>query len=386
MAQAVARSRIGDGGDFNLSGDRYIAATMTPSKFPQVSIGDVVTALTPPSKIQKTDYQNTGRFPIIDQSQDAIAGWTDDEKSLVRAEKPLVIFGDHTCSVKWLSHPFAQGADGIKILLTSDTLAPRFLYFFLQTHPLEADGYKRHFGDLKLKTIPLPPLEVQQQIVAEIEGYQQVIDGARLVLDGYRPSVAMDPSWPVERLGDIFQTKSGTTPARDTPAYFEGGHIPWVKTLDLRDGGLRATEERVTDLALAQTHLDKLPIGTVLVAMYGGLKQIGRTGVLEIEATCNQAMTALLPSPRVDPYFLNVVLISQRDYWKSVANSTRKDPNITKSDVLNFKLPLPDLTTQRAIVAEIEAEQGLVNANRELIRRMETKIKVAIDRVWGAGE
>ena len=386
MAQAVARSRIGDGGDFNLSGDRYIAATMTPSKFPQVPIGDVVTALTPPSKIQKTDYQNTGRFPIIDQSQDAIAGWTDDEKSLVRAEKPLVIFGDHTCSVKWLSHPFAQGADGIKILLTSDTLAPRFLYFFLQTHPLEADGYKRHFGDLKLKTIPLPPLEVQQQIVAEIEGYQQVIDGARLVLDGYRPSVAMDPSWPVERLGDIFQTKSGTTPARDTPAYFEGGHIPWVKTLDLRDGGLRATEERVTDLALAQTHLDKLPIGTVLVAMYGGLKQIGRTGVLEIEATCNQAMTALLPSPRVDPYFLNVVLISQRDYWKSVANSTRKDPNITKSDVLNFKLPLPDLTTQRAIVAEIEAEQGLVNANRELIRRMETKIKVAIDRVWGAGE
>jgi len=386
MVQAVARQRIGRSGDFNLSGDRYITSIVTPSQFPQLAIGDLVTALTPPLKIQKTDYLDKGRFPIIDQSQDAIAGWTNEESAVVAHDKPLVVFGDHTCAVKWLDHPFAQGADGIKILLTSDSLLPRFLYFFLQVHPLKSSGYKRHFGDLKLKTIPLPPLEVQQQIVAEIEGYEKVIDGARQVLDGYRPSVVVDASWPVERLGDIFQTKSGTTPARDMSAYFEGGHIPWVKTLDLCDGGLRATDECVTDLALMQTHLEKLPIGTVLVAMYGGLKQIGRTGVLEIEATCNQAMTALLPSSRIDPYFLNAVLISRRGYWKTVANSTRKDPNITKSDVLNFKLPLPDLETQRAIVAEIEAEQALVNANRELIRRMEAKIKAAIDRVWGAGE
>ena len=117
--------------------------------------------------------------------------------------------------------------------------------------------------------------------------------------------------------------------------------------------------------------------------MYGGLKQIGRTGVLEIEATSNQAMTALLPNSQVDSYFLNTVLISQRDYWKTVANSTRKDPNITKSDVLSFKIPVPTLETQRAIVAEIEAEQALVNANCELMRRMEAKVKAAIDRVWG---
>lgn len=66
-----------------------------------------------------------------------------------------------------------------------------------------------------------------------------------------------------------------------------------------------------------------------------------------------------------------------------MANSTRKDPNITKSDVLNFPLPLPDLATQRAIVAEIEAEQALVAANRELITRMEAKIRAVMDRVWG---
>ena len=66
-----------------------------------------------------------------------------------------------------------------------------------------------------------------------------------------------------------------------------------------------------------------------------------------------------------------------------MANSTRKDPNITKSDVINFKLPLPDIETQLAIVAEIEAEQALVTANKELITRFEKKIQATLARIWG---
>ncbi|MGP1667760.1 MAG: restriction endonuclease subunit S, partial [Rhodanobacter sp.] len=86
---------------------------------------------------------------------------------------------------------------------------------------------------------------------------------------------------------------------------------------------------------------------------------------------------------KVKPYFLNAILVASKDYWKTVANSTRKDPNITKTDVLNFKLPLPPLATQQAIVAEIEAEQALVAANRELITRFEQKIQATLARVWG---
>jgi restriction endonuclease S subunit len=237
------------------------------------------------------------------------------------------------------------------------------------------DVYEKH-------RIPLPSLTVQREIVAEIEGYQQIIDGARQVVEHYRPRIAIDPAWPVAPLGELFQTKSGTTPRRDNSAYFENGNIPWVKTLDLTDGVVAKTEECITELALQETHLEILPQGTVLVAMYGGFNQIGRTGVLEIEATHNQAMTALLPNPTVNPYFLNTVLVSSKNYWKSVANSTRKDPNITKSDVLNFPLPLPDLATQRAIVAEIEEEQRLVAATHALIDRFTAKIARVINRVW----
>ena len=181
----------------------------------------------------------------------------------------------------------------------------------------------------------------------------------------------------------LFETRSGTTPFRSNAAYFDNGTIPWVKTLDLTDGPITTTHEKITQSALDDTHLSILPVGTVLIAMYGGFNQIGRTGVLEIEAAHNQAMTALLPTPKVSPYFLNAILAASKDYWKTVANSTRKDPNITKSDVLRFKLPLPPLATQQAIVAEIEAEQALVNANRDLIARFEKKIQAVLARVWG---
>jgi restriction endonuclease S subunit len=231
--------------------------------------------------------------------------------------------------------------------------------------------------------VPLPPLDIQHAIAAEIESYQKVIDGARAVVENYKPRIDVKPEWDCEPISNIFDTKSGTTPRRNCPEYYKNGTIPWVKTLDLNDGVIVKTDELITSRALKETHLSILPVGTVLVAMYGGFKQIGRTGVLAIEATHNQAMTALLPSPRVLPEYLNTILVSVKDYWKTVANSTRKDPNITKADVLRLIIPIPPLTVQQAIVDDIRVEQELVNANKELIERMENKIEGVLKKVWG---
>jgi len=394
-----------------LSGERYIAAAVTQTEYEVVQLTDVCDVNPRKSELDELPGDTRVSFVSMKDLAENSSSFAPQEERILDDVRSgaYTYFRDGDVLIAKVTPCFENGKAGVArnllngvgfgsseyyVLRPSKRLLSELLYHFIISRHFRARATPAMTGTGGLQRvpksiieefqIPVPPLEIQHQIVAEIEGYQKVIDGARQVLDGYRPSVVVDPSWPVERLGDIFQTKSGTTPSRDNPEFFQGGKIPWVKTLDLRDGGLQSTDECVTDLALAQTHLEKMPIGTVLVAMYGGLKQIGRTGVLEIEAASNQAMTALLPSPRVDPYFLNFMLIAKRDYWKSVANSTRKDPNITKSDVLNFKLSLPDLPTQHAIVAEIQAEQALVNANRELMRRMEAKIKVAIDRVWGS--
>ena len=179
----VEKERLAADGHYNLSGDRYREARYPNAHYPRRNIGDLIETITPPAKIPKTAFAESGLYPIIDQSQSEIAGWTDDHDALVTPHKPLVIFGDHTCTVKLIKRPFAQGADGIKILNTRTCIDPQFLYHVLRVNNLQQDGYRRHFATLKEYEIPVPPMHVQQEIVAEIERCQTAIDSARAAID-----------------------------------------------------------------------------------------------------------------------------------------------------------------------------------------------------------
>jgi len=129
-------------------------------------IEKLIQLIKPIKKIKNQDFQSEGIYPIIDQSQLNVAGWTNDEEAIIIIIKPVVIFGDHTCSIKYVNQSFAQGADGIKILKTSISLLPKFLYFFLLSKPIRLDGYKRHFSKLKRRKISFPiALRVQKSIV-----------------------------------------------------------------------------------------------------------------------------------------------------------------------------------------------------------------------------
>lgn len=179
----VGKDIIAENGDYNISGDRYRKTNQKTGKYTWHKIGSIVETVSPPTKIQKSAFLTNGLFPIIDQSQDAIAGWTNDETSLVHPTKPYVIFGDHTCAVKLIDVAFAQGADGIKILKTKDIIDPRFLYQVMLARPLPSSGYQRHFSLLKEMEIPVPPLEEQIKIILEIEEYQNNITKIRALVE-----------------------------------------------------------------------------------------------------------------------------------------------------------------------------------------------------------
>ena len=157
--------------------------------WPMEKFGNVTSTITPPKKIQKADFQQVGRYPVIDQSQVPVAGRTDDDSALVDASAGLVIFGDHTCAIKYVEEPFAQGADGIKIIKASDRLLPKFIYFHLLGHPIEQDGYKRHFGKLTESEIPAPPLESQRAIIAEIEVEQTLVTANRELITRFEEKI-----------------------------------------------------------------------------------------------------------------------------------------------------------------------------------------------------
>lgn len=173
--------------------------------------------------------------------------------------------------------------------------------------------------------------------------------------------------WKAETIASVGRVRSGATPSRSRQGtYFDGGEIRWVKTLDLNEDLLTETDEHITAVAVAETSAKVVPAGTVLVAMYGGFGQIGRTARLGVDAATNQAVSAVLDlRSDVDPQFLLEVLKAGRPKWRKVAASSRKDPNITKTDVENFDFPLPPLDQQAEILSNLGTISALVNALTE---------------------
>jgi len=129
----------------------------------ECTVAEIITTITPPKKLQTADYQLEGKFPVIDQSQEAICGWTNDRDALISGGLPVIIFGDHTCALKFVDHPFVQGADGIKVLKPKSEMDVRFLFCALEANPVVPEAYKRHFSVLKEKKVSFPDPKTSEQ-------------------------------------------------------------------------------------------------------------------------------------------------------------------------------------------------------------------------------
>lgn len=232
----------------------------------------------------------------------------------------------------------------------------------------------------KLIQIPLPPLEVQKQIVQEIEGYQKIIDGARQVVKNWKPTFKIDPEWPMVELGDVCETTSGGTPLKSKTEYYKNGTIPWLRSGEVAQGFITKSELPITDEGLKNSSAKLLPVNTVLVAMYGATA--GQVGLLKIESTTNQAVCGILPNEKFISEFLFQVLKDQKEKIIRFAGGGAQ-PNISQGIIRNLEIPFPSLEIQKQIVEKIEAEHVLVESSKKLIEIYKQKIKSKISTVWG---
>jgi len=177
--------------------------------------------------------------------------------------------------------------------------------------------------------------------------------------------------WEVFHISDLAKTSSGTTPARALrDRYYKNGSIAWVKTMDLNNSEIFETSELVTKIALEETCLRLFPAGTVLVAMYGGFQQIGRTALLRVPATVNQAITSIQSKPnKLISEYLLANFNYRIEYWKSVASSSRKDPNITSNDIRNFPVACPHIDEQNIIATALGDMDALLKSLDRLIAK-----------------
>ena len=127
-------------------------------------------------KISQKEYLDNGKYPVIDQGNLFIGGYSNDESLILKISSPVIVFGDHTKCFKYVSFPFVAGADGIKVLEPQNGIYPKYAYYYCLSIDLTDRGYARHFAFLKKCQFLIAPIETQQAIVNKIESLFDEID------------------------------------------------------------------------------------------------------------------------------------------------------------------------------------------------------------------
>ena len=144
-----------------------------PEKWKWVLFSDAVKVISSrPFQIKAKEVLEQGLYPVISQSKEQIDGYSNDDKKLIPdSELPIIIFGDHTRTLKYVDFRFVVGADGTKLLhVKTSSIDPKYFYIALQSMigQTRQRGYSRHFQFLKVLHIPIPPIEEQRRIVAKL--------------------------------------------------------------------------------------------------------------------------------------------------------------------------------------------------------------------------
>jgi type I restriction enzyme M protein len=402
----VSKEKIAANGDYNLSGERYREGPAALSAYPRVTLKDIC-EINPealnPADLYPGSFFNYIDISCVENESGKFLGAnrvpTDEAPSRARrsVKQGDVLISTVRPNLKAFAilsevPERAIASTGYAVLRANrERLLPEFLIRMLR-HQRSVDQMVAMMGkgsypsinqsDVESVQIPLPPLDVQNEIVAEIEGYQKVIDGARAVLDNYRPHIPIDSDWPLVELSEICDVRDGT---HDSPKYALEGY-PLITSKNLKNGFIDFTDVNLItreDLD-AINRRSKVDAGDILMPMIGTIGNPIIADATREYAVKNVALIKFFEDSKIDNHFLEVVLASaemQNKFEFQASGSTQRF--IPLGFIRSLRIPLPPLGTQQAIVAEIEAEQALVAANRELIARFEKKIQATLARVWG---
>lgn len=223
-------------------------------------------------------------------------------------------------------------------------------------------------ADNEILQHPLVTIASKEEIVAR----DYILVGER-----YKNYEFPNAAFPLVQLDSICQTASGGTPNSSTREYYENGTINWLKSGEVRQGLIYSAEQKITELGLKNSSAKIFPVDTVLVAMYGATA--GQVGLLKVESATNQAICGILPSDRIIPQFLFYLLKEKKDFL--IEQSTGgAQPNISQKIIRNLRIPLPPLSVQKDIVAELDSYQKIIDGAQQIIDNYRPTIR--IDPTW----
>jgi len=419
-ALIVPKEKIATNGEYNLSGERYREGNVSMSTFPSMELGEICElvrgvvfakedeVLKGGVKVLRANNINKDRAELnLDDVKEVLPKIDfSDEKKLKRDDIFICLASgskDHIGKVALIKEDTDfyfggfMGAIRVKIGRVHASYLLKQLttgHFndFLREQIAGANINNLSAGLLYRFKIPLPRLEVQKEIVAEIEGYQKVINGARAVLDNYRPYIPIHPDWPIIELGEVCKIKGGY--AFKSSDFVEKG----IQLIRMGNVKRMFFDHQNSPVFLPNSFKNDyrsyvLEKGDILISMTGtiGKEDYGNVCMIDIEGDflLNQRVGKFeIDNSKLNPSFIYYFAQSAQFRSSLFSNSSGgvRQANISNKGIEEVKIPLPSLATQQQIVIEVEVEQALVAANRELIARFEKKIQNTLARVWGEDE
>lgn len=363
------------------------------------------------NQINSSEMQVAGRFPVVDQGQSFIAGYTDDEEKVVRDGLPYVIFGDHTRCFKFVEFPFVLGADGTKVLKPDATrFDPKFFYFALMGLNIPSRGYNRHFKLLKESSIPHPADKLEQQkIAALLVAVQRAIEQQerlialttelkkalmhKLFTEGTRgepqKQTEIGPvpeSWGLMPVGDLGECITGSTPRTAVKENYTPPERDFIAPADLgQTKYIYESERQVSAAGLATVR--PLPKDAVLCVCIGS--SLGKTGMTFKDESCtNQQINAIVCDSSNDADFVYYLLTHFSEYWRSHATFGTV-PILSKGQFCEVKVPCTSDRTEQETVAtvlaacdaKLEHHMAEIKAYRDLFRTLLHQLMTAQVRV-----
>ncbi len=359
-----------------------------------------------PDSIQRGEYQLAGQYPVVDQSEKYIAGYTDDADKIYSPDLPVIIFGDHTRIFKFVDFPFAIGADGTKILNPNpDLLDAKFLYYCLTSLDIPSRGYNRHFKVLKEKVIVKPPLAEQKAIAGVLSNIQKAIEAQDKVIAAaremkkslmrhlftYGPVPVAEAEqvplketeigpvpehWEVMRLGEVAeQLIGGGTPSTARPEYWDGP-IHWTTSRRIGGVHLSSGERGITQEGLDSSSSHLVPWGNLLIGTRVG---VGKVTINDVDMAISQDLTGMLVDK--DKYVIEFLayqmagLRTQETFSNYMRGTTIK--GIAREDLKRISIGIPPVLEQHDIAymlsrldAKIQVEEKLRASLQALFRTM----------------
>ena len=411
QALLTEKKKIAASGDYNLSMERYRETlSHATQKWPIVKLGDVAEINPNKNGLDAKDIDVTF-LPMSDLSENEMSFVPKQVKKISEVCKGYTYFANNDVLVAKVTPCFENGKAGVAsglvngigfgsteivVLRPNSNLKPELLFHYVTSDNFRSGGEEQMTGTGGLQRvpksyfasyeIPLPPLAVQEALVAELERYRKMIEGARAIIQNYKPEIEIDPKWPLLSINDICAIGDGNHSSNYPKASeMVVSGVPFIRASNLNDGNIDAKDMKFIS---AEKHalLKKghLKAGDVLFSNRGEIGKVALVDARFDNANLNSQLAWLRSGSQLSPRYLLTVL--QSSYVQDRLLGEKNGATLQQYTIKQLKeltIPLPSLSEQQSIVARLETERAEIAMLKGLIARMEGKIKAKVAALWG---